>query len=78
MFLLLLKSEKPRGLTSLDFVGVYSTRETAVRHVGNVSLPFKPGGFGNIRMLICRGGQEPKTVLESALVLGSCYLLVEY
>jgi hypothetical protein len=77
MFLLLLKTTK-NAHTSLDFVGMYETREMALPHVDREAGPFEPSGFGNYRMLGCRNGMTPKSVEETQVWQGSSYLLVEY
>lgn len=77
MFLLMLKTEKPRGLTSLDFIGAFETLTDAAKHAG---LPFCGDvGYGNKRMLSYAGGSlQPKRVWLTELSQGSCHLIAEF
>ena len=77
MFLLMLKTEKNAG-TTLNFVGMYPSKERAERHVGVEYMGLKESGFGNYRMLGGSADIDAKAVWETSLWQGSRYLLAEY
>lgn len=77
MFLLLLKTTK-NACTSLDFVGMYETKEKASRYISQENGPLEPSAFGNYRMIGSQNGITPETIEETKEFQGSTYLLVEF
>jgi hypothetical protein len=77
MYLLMTKTTT-KAQTSLNFVGMYETKEKAERYVALEAGSFKPSGYGNYRMLGCRNGMTPKNIEETQEWQGSTYLLVEF
>jgi len=81
MFVLLLKEERP-GLTSLNFVGCYPSKEMAQRQVDRRFGPLEATGLGNSRMLEACGSTPAKSVRATRIFklasVNTSYVLAEY